>query len=173
MAESTNKINHEVTVTKKQLRANLINSKKSTGPRDTSKTKNNALSHGYYLQYDSFNDIPDEDLDRLYLDLVHDYKVGTAAESNVCKMAAWNLWRYLKLAQMEAEAYMDGKKDIEKIDRLFTLSSRLEKRFLSCLQSLRQETSYKYKLKEQESYMELERAAKLKQLTQELDKIFT
>ena len=156
----------------KQLAANTINSKKSTGPIDTTRTKNNALKHGYYLQYDSFNDIPDEDLDRLYQDLIHDYKVNTAVESNVCKMAAWSLWRYLKLTQMEAEAYRDGKNDIEKIDKLFTLSSRLEKRFLNCLQSLRQETSYKYKLKEQESYLELERAAKLKHLTQELDKIF-
>ena len=173
MSEPINIIRHRNQVTEKQLNANRVNAKKSTGPCDTSRTKNNALSHGYYLQYDSFNDIPDEDLNRLYQDLIHDYKINSSAESNVCKLAAWNLWRYLKIAQMEADLYQEGEADIDMIDKLFTLSSRLEKRFLNCLHALRQETTYKFKLKEQENFLEIERAAKLKQLSQELDKIFS
>jgi len=37
-------------ITKKQLAANKKNAQKSTGPKDTSKTKLNALKHGIFAK---------------------------------------------------------------------------------------------------------------------------
>ncbi|HKM76271.1 MAG TPA: hypothetical protein VJZ32_07625 [Candidatus Bathyarchaeia archaeon] len=85
-----------------QIDANRKNSKKSTGPKDTSLTSSNALKHG--LTANRFIVLPGENLseyEALVESLYEDYKPQTAVEEVLIDRMASAIWRQWRLTKAE------------------------------------------------------------------------
>lgn len=153
-----------------QLRANRLNAMQSTGPKDTTRTRNNALKHGYYARYDLIDNTEDESLQNIYKDILQDYRIESASGANIAKMAAWNLWRYHKLFALEMTLYSQGA-PIDEVEKVFVMTQRLEKRYLNCIEALKKEVVYGVDMKDRVAKQDEERTASVQGIYREINEV--
>lgn len=95
-------------VSERKLKANRENAKKSTGPRDTSKTRFNAVTHGLLaskLMFDGGGKPTDENLQQLEAGLRSTYGNGDVRQELLIEITLIESWRQSRVVAADMELF--------------------------------------------------------------------
>ena len=95
-------------VSERKLKANRENAKKSTGPRDTSKTRFNAVTHGLLaskLMFDRDGKPINEKLQQLEAGLRSSYGTGDVRQELLIETTLIEYWRQSRVLAAETELF--------------------------------------------------------------------
>ena len=86
-----------------QIKANIKNSQKSTGPKDTTNTRFNAIKHGICSKK-FVNESDLGDFNKIFNELIEDLNPQSIIELRITEKMAFSLWEYQKIIDHEQKS---------------------------------------------------------------------